>query len=873
MKYTFKIDRYIFIVFALFLLQSCKKEVIPTLSTSTITNITATSASSGGHITSDGGANVTERGVCWSINSDPTINNSKTIDGDGGGSFTSSLVGLSPNTTFYVRAYATNSAGTAYGNQVSFQTLTIPVYQRSIIGNATPSILEITYDLPLANIVPSVSAFTVIVNSLERVVSSIAISGTKILLTLSSQAVYGDILTVAYSKPSTNPIQTTSGVHADSFSAKTVTNNITPPIPVYVSSSIENTAPARLEITYSLTLTNIVPASSAFTVTVNSVTRVVSSIAILGTKVLLTLANPVVYDDVVTLAYTKPSANPIQTSSGGQAVSFSDKNVINNVNQAGSGIIFNPNLKYGLVSDIDGNIYKTIQIGTQTWMAENLKTTKYSDGSPIPNVTNNTEWENLNTPAYSWYNNDISYKADYGALYNWYSVNSGKLCPIGWHVPNITELHVLCDPYKIPEYEHELAGNELMETGINHWSEPLGTNETGFTAVPGGLRSIYFHGDFGSLGGGGTYWSSTYAEYYPPAYALFHAIPYSESFGTSPMKRLQPCADGLSVRCMMNKDYSVCSVSTIGVSDISRNTATSGGSFTCDEGVPAESYGVCWSTEENPTIADRHTVDGTITGTFSSKITGLSLSTKYYVRAYVVNRIGTAYGNQVSFTALSAEPIVFNPELTYGTVADVEGNVYKTIQIGTQTWMAENLKTTKYNDNTLIPNITDNSTWANLSTDAYCWYFNEESIYKPVYGALYNWYAVNKGKLCPTGWHVPSDAEWHSLVLTLDANAQSNLESESEIAGGKLKETGIRHWQSPNFGATNESGFTAIPGGLRDWKGEYGQGQIYDESFYWSTTAIDSTRAYIRMMMYANSYIFRQSGVKFSGLSVRCLKD
>lgn len=209
--------------------------------------------------------------------------------------------------------------------------VSVPVYSGSVIENATPSRLEITYNLTLANIVPAASAFTIMVNSSSRSVSSVAVSGTKVLLTLSSPIVYGDVVTVAYTKPASNPLQTSSGGQAASLTAQSVTNIVRPVSPVYVSSVIENATPSRLEITYDLTLANIVPATSAFTVMVNSFSRSVSSVAISGTKVLLTLSSPVVYGNVVTVAYTKPASNPLQTSSGGQVASISAQSVTNNV--------------------------------------------------------------------------------------------------------------------------------------------------------------------------------------------------------------------------------------------------------------------------------------------------------------------------------------------------------------------------------------------------------------------------------------------------------------------------------------------------------------------------------------------------------------
>ena len=209
----------------------------------------------------------------------------------------------------------------------------IPVYVSSAIQNATPNILDMTYSLSLTSIVPAASSFGVLVNSVARTVSAVAINMTKVSLTLASPVVDGDVVTVSYTKPATNPLQTIAGVQAVSLAAQSVTNNVSAVvIPVYVSSAIQNATPNILDMTYSLSLSSIVPAASSFGVLVNSVARTVSAVAVSGTKVSLTLASPVVYGDVVNVSYTKPATNPLKTSSGGQAASLSAQSVTNNVN-------------------------------------------------------------------------------------------------------------------------------------------------------------------------------------------------------------------------------------------------------------------------------------------------------------------------------------------------------------------------------------------------------------------------------------------------------------------------------------------------------------------------------------------------------------
>ncbi|MBP7102434.1 MAG: fibrobacter succinogenes major paralogous domain-containing protein [Bacteroidales bacterium] len=196
-----------------------------------------------------------------------------------------------------------------------------------------------------------------------------------------------------------------------------------------------------------------------------------------------------------------------------------------------------------------------------------------------------------------------------------------------------------------------------------------------------------------------------------------------------------------------------------------------------------------------------------------------------------------------------------------GSVTDIDGNTYKTVKIGTQTWMAENLKVTKYNDGTAIPNVTDGTAWSKLTTGAYCNYDNDPSKVA-TYGRLYNWHAVNTGKLCPTGWHVPTSEEWNELSEYLGGYV---------VAGGKLKETGTTHWLSPNEGATNESGFTALPGGLR-----YGWGTfdyIGEDGFWWSSTETSTINAFSRTLHDYDGDLDIINSNKVAGFSVRCVKD
>jgi uncharacterized protein (TIGR02145 family) len=307
----------------------------------------------------------------------------------------------------------------------------------------------------------------------------------------------------------------------------------------------------------------------------------------------------------------------------------------------------------------------------------------------------------------------------------------------------------------------------------------------------------------------------------------------------------------LCVACHKDKtDSDLALIRTGDISELTPATATTGGEVMDEGAFPVFTRGVVWGLTKNPTI-DEHegiTSDGLGIGTFTSEINELAPNTKYFIRAYAINNSGTSYGQNVSAT-------------TPDGVIDADGNVYNVVVIGTQTWMRENLKTTKYNDQTVIPPVTNSSTWANMTSPAYCWY-NNSIDYKDPYGALYNWHTVNTGKLCPTGWHVPTNAENDILFSYLGG---------AETAGNKLKEAGIEHWLTPNTGATNSSGFTALPAGVRETNGTfYYLGQT---AAYWASDVGSGTFAGYWWLSLNTGTVNSDVYLVKAGLSVRCLKD
>jgi uncharacterized protein (TIGR02145 family) len=277
-------------------------------------------------------------------------------------------------------------------------------------------------------------------------------------------------------------------------------------------------------------------------------------------------------------------------------------------------------------------------------------------------------------------------------------------------------------------------------------------------------------------------------------------------------------------------------VTTAALSAITSTSAKSGGEVLDDGGLSVTARGICWGTSPQPAISGNHTADGTGKGTFISDITGLSSGVTYFLRAYATNSSGTVYGSEINFIS---------------PVTDYDGNTYKTVQIGTQVWMAENLRTTHYRNSIAIPEVEGKTEWVSLTSyqDAYC---NYDNTVNNVYGKLYNLAAVTSPKmLCPEGWHVPSSDEWITLI---------NYNGGYFEAAPKLKESGTAHWQNPNNG-TNQSGFTALPGGLRWSDGVFMN--LNMGGFYWSSSGV-----YFMVLIQMMS----EGGPYSGGFSVRCVK-
>jgi uncharacterized protein (TIGR02145 family) len=703
MKNLFRISGLILFVLSIFLIHSCKKDkpTPPIITTITVSGITQNTATSGGNITSDGGAIITARGVCWSTTSGPTnALSTKTTDNTGTGIFTSSITALTAGTVYYVKAYATNSAGTAYGNEISFTSTasTVPVLTTTAASAITQSTAtsggNITSDGGATVTTRGVCWSTTTGPTTALSTKTTDNTGTGIFTSSITALTAG---TVYYVKAyATNSAGTAYGNQISFTSATTI-----PGAPTIGTTSAGN---AQAVVTFTAPVSNGGSAITGYTVTSSP-----GGITAIGT------------------------ASPITVTglTNGTAYTFT----VTATNAIGTGVASS---------------------------ASNSVTPSTVPGAPTIGIA-----------------------------------SAGNAHAVVTFIAPVSN-----------------GGSAI--TGYTTTSVPGGLTSTG-TASP-----ITVTG----LTNGNAYTFSVTA-----TNAIGTGVASSASNSVTPST-----APGAP---------------TIGIA--TAGTAQAVVTFTA----PVSNGG---SAITGYTVTS---VPGGLTGTGTASpiiVTGLTNATAYTFTVTATNAIATSAASSASNSVTPLAPIT-----------DIDGNVYNTVTIGTQVWMAENLKTTKYNDGTAIPNITVDATWLAATAGAYSDYSNTPAN-STIYGRLYNWYAVdnnattkvasNGGKnVCPTSWHVPTETEWTTLTTYLGGES---------IAGGKLKETGTTHWLSPNMGATNETGFSALPGGYRYNYGTY----IYIgiQGTWWSSTDYSSV-AWYRYMSSAVTNVYSFSYFKPYGFSVRCVRD
>ncbi len=806
------------------------------LTTTNVSSISYTTAITGGNISSYGAGTIFARGVCWSTSSNPTIAlNTKTSDGTGTGSFTSNIIGLTPGTTYYMRAYATNSVGTAYGNEIIFTTLTNP--------------LNTVYDYD-GNIYDTIHIGTQIWLK-QNLRTTHYKNGTYIPNVINSE-IWEQLNSGArcyYYDDSAYYASSRGGLY--NWYAVNTTNLC--PTGWHVPNNVEwldlstylggdSVAGGKLKETgnYVAGTSLWLPSNSGATNSSGFTAQPVGTRKVYGDYELwgeycklwssytynnyyfhfeMKYSNPFAFLSNCTL---KNEGLPVRCIKDiGTQATLPVITTINVSNIDSANAISGGNISYdgGVIVTSRGVCWSTTPNPTI-----NLST-KTIDGTGVGNFVSNISNLTANTTYYIRAYATTSIGTTYGNQYIFTTDVTVLPTLTSKPITSITSTTANSGGNIISDGGTAVTARGVCWSTTSNPTVPLSTKTSDGTGVGSFISNIT------GLSAGTTYFLRAYA---------------TNNFGTA-------YGNEINFTC----PTTLPSLTTTAATNITATTVNLGGNIISNGGATVTAHGVCWRTSANPTIADNKTNNGTGIGSFVSSIVGLAATTTYYVRAYATNSVGTAYGNEISFTTL-IPPI--------GTVIDYDGNVYDTVQIGTQVWMKQNLKTTHYKNGASInyPG-TNNTAWQNNTSGAYAWYNNDSVTYKNTYGALYNWYAVNTGNLCPTGWHVPTAAEWDTLTIYLGGE---------NIAGVKLKEAGFSHWITPNYGttgATNETGFTALPGGYRNNNLYSGIGLA---GLWWSSSVWGSMNNANYLGMNNSSGI---AGIflseKIAGLSVRCLKD
>jgi uncharacterized protein (TIGR02145 family) len=525
----------------------------------------------------------------------------------------------------------------------------------------------------------------------------------------------------------------------------------------------------------------------------------------------------------------------------------------------------------------DGNVYATVQIGEQCWMADNL--------AFLPAVSPSSQGSDFN-PFYYVYgyqgSNVAAAKAtanyqNYGVLYNWHAATTA--CPDGWYLPSDAEWSALTAFLG----GANTAGGKMKSTRTSpdphpRWDNPNNnaSNSSGFTGFPGGYRDN--SGNFNFNGSYGFFWTNSVHSSNRSWYRyLFHNDGAIQRFEYSNQR-------GYSVRCLhdMTAGATPPTVTTAEITEITATSAISGGNVTDDGGAPVTARGVVWCTTPNPTLEDNEgfTEDGEGDGAFISIMTDLDSETVFYLKAFAVNHAGVSYGQELTFTTYQdGIPCPGSP-----TVTDVDGNVYNTTLIGDQCWITENLKTTKYRNNVPIENAVTNASWVGNTDGAYCWMDNDPN-WKNIYGGLYNFYAVkNENQLCPDGWHVPSRYEWSTMINYVGGtgsptgNKLKSCRQNNSPLGGDCDTDEHPRWDAHelHFG-TDEYGLSITPAKNRNYYGNFGN-VLGKRSITWTSSGWIPNESHQgwglqRSLFFDDGNIGTTGWGQRSGLTVRCIKN
>ena len=790
----------------------------PIVTTNDISNILANSVECGGIAEAyEALFSITQRGVCWAKTQNPTITDSLTINGTGNGIYTSQMQYLDIGVKYYARAYAINSAGIGYGEEKSFSTL--------------DGVPELTTD-SIKNITTTSATFY------GNIIDD---DGLEILEK-------GFCWNTSTNPTIENNFQIVSGDTLGSFSYETteLIINTTYHVRAYLKNSEGTFYGNEISFTVKDGLSIIIT---------NSVTEITTESCVSGGNITDDGGFVINYRGVCWSTNPEPSTADDHTNNGSGIGDF-----ISNIsgldggttyyirayaiNSAGTGygneISFNtspvlPNVTTNPVTDISpttavsggeiisdgGSIILSKGVCWSTTSNPTIADSKTDNGSGLEAYISNISGLSSITTYYlrAYATNDIG--TSYG---NEITFTTSAILPT---VSTNEITNILTNSATGGGNVTNQGDANVTEKGIC-WS--MNTNpiiEDNHTSGGSGIGT--FTSQMTNLYAGTTYYVRAYA-----TSSAGTAYGEEKSFSTN-----------IGIPAVISNQ----------ITEIDFNSATSGGNVMSDGGSGIISRGVCWNIIPNPEITDFITDEGSGLGEYISSLDGLSKGTTYYLRAYATNSFGTGYGNSIQF-------------ITNDSIHDIDGNMYITVNIGSQIWLKENLKTTHYQDGSEIPNNTDPSLWYDLISDAYC-YQNNDISNLDTYGALYNYYTVVDSRgLCPSGWHVSSDSEWYEMAHYVDSTVNNPIMTGTlgTDAGAKLKsENG---WINDGNG-TDIYGFNGLPGGYCT---NYYANLTYSGHWY-SSTEEDATYVWGWLLDNTHNFIQRGHSKKSVGMSVRCIKD
>ena len=859
------------VLLLIFIFNSCRREkpTLPVLTTTAPSAVSYSSAISGGEILNDGGAPLIIKGVCWNKIGNPAVEDSITNDKGITNPFISNIFNLESNTLYYLRAYATNIAGTAYGNQVSFTTMHT--------------------DVPILT-----------TTAVTSVTQTSAVSGGNITDEKGGPVTARGVCWSTAHYPTITDGKTTDGAGPGSF--KSDLTGLQQGMIYYARAYATNkdgTAYGN-EIMFQTQIT-VMPIIFNPDLTYGTVTdidgNIYKTIAIGNLIWMAENLRTTRYNNGDSIGTTYPPAKDMGSEAepkyqwayngiedyvamygrlytwyvmtdtrkacpaGWHLPSFDEwVNLGINFGQWNSSSP-GPGMPTYTSCTVAGGKMK--ENSTSHWSNPNAGASNGSGFTALPggcrNVLHNNTFENM------------------GSAGQWWSSTpwSSKMANIFYTSTNTDALGRYDQNYMMDGFSVRCVNDNPLPV-----TSATVTSVTTTSAVVGGTVSS----DLTGANERGVYWGSTNnAEITGTKMQIGSGTgTFSATLtGLSPnttyyLKTYVNSSTGISYGSEISfTTAKEPPVTTRSVSSITSTSAISGGNVTVYDGTIITARGVCWSTMADPTINDTRTTDGSGSGNFTSTLTGLQQGLTYHIRAYATTNDTTIYGNEVVFLLLS--PIIFNPDITYGTISDIDGNEYKTVIIGNQTWMAENLKTTRFNNGDLIgttnPATLDIGYHVEINPECQ-WAYSGDESYVPVYGRLYTWFAISDSRnVCPAGWHVPADSEWDTLVLAVDPDAALSVGKESVLAAGKLSESGTGHWNLQTPVSTNASGFSALPGGDRQEVGEFELlGQV---SLFWSSKAAGSDEAWSRAVLtgWSDVGVFKTTSPTKFGLSVRCVRD